>query len=146
MKAAMVVIFSFPERQPEASIMSIGTVIRTKGAPPKKLFGFSRPFTGVDGSRLTLQVIQTNWNGGQRLIGYGYCDLILDTGTSSRVIDISLWRPKGPCDHGDKVCGTFHSLADPRLASLPREIDRRTFETVSALGKIKVHIQKSGYF
>ena len=147
-QSAIFILFNAPGRGAESTVVShgisgrvaVGTTIHSK-----RVFVFNRPITHMEGQRLVLQVIQSMWTGGQKIIGYGYCDLELNKGSNSRDFEVVLWRPKAPDERRNELCGTFSPLSDPELVTLPACVDRSSFETVSHLGRVKIHIQRSGY-
>jgi hypothetical protein len=99
----------------------------------------------LEGQRLVLQVYQCLWTGAQRLVGYGFCDLDLPPGNSSRIIKVPLWKPKTIHDERDRACGTISALYDPEVITFPEYVNRRELELISQLGKVKIHIQRCEY-
>lgn len=143
--ASLFVIFNSPGEPREATILSRGTLTDGPQSKRKKVFAFQRPFTQILGNRLILEVIQCLRTGAQTLVGYGYCEMEMDPNCFSRDILVSLWRPKAPSETDNKLRGTFTPLVDSNLVTLPPCVDRSRLETVSALGKVKIHIQRLAY-
>jgi hypothetical protein len=142
----LTIIFSVPGRPSESTLCSRGAVMHpTKGLLPFKAFVFNRPITQLQGQRLILQVVQRLWSGSQRLIGYGFCDLDVGPGREARDIFVPLWKPKTEDDSTNELCGTFADLADPTIATLPEYVDRRSLETRTQQGRVRIRIQRSGY-
>ena len=139
------VIFSGPQGIREATLLSRGIVITEKCGTKKKVFAFNRPFTRNDDQRLVMQVIQIHESGGHSLVGYGFCDLDIDSGKYSREICVSLWRPKSDSEIINKLRGTFNPLVDMNLALLPPEVNRLQLQAVASVGKVHIHIQKLAY-
>jgi hypothetical protein len=143
--ANMLVIFSSPGQPKEATIVSQGTIIKSAGSLPRKVFGFNRPFTKEHGEKLIVEVILCRRSGAQSLVGYGYCDLVLNDAAHSEDILIPLWRPKTESEYANKLRGVFCPLADTSVVPCLDQFEGSEMSTVSALGKVKVSIHRPSY-
>lgn len=131
----------------EMTVPTKGHLVKDKeGTARKNVFPIHRPFTRIHGQRLLLQIVQCK--GGecnQKLIGYGYCDLEIDPGSRARRIDVQLWHPKSDHAIRNKLCGVMSPLSDINIVDLSTDIERASIETAAAIGKLHIHIQRSGY-
>ena len=143
--ASLLVVFNTPGEPREATVLSRGAITNGPQSKRKKIFVFQRPITQVRGNRLIVEVIQCLRTGAQTLVGYGFCDMEMESNCFSREIWVPLWRPKSASETDNKLRGTFTPLVDGSLVTLPPYLDRSKFETVSALGKVKIHLQQSAY-
>ena len=144
--SSIFVVFNLPGRTPESTPVTRGTIVRSiLNHGPLKMFVFNRPITQLEGQRLILQVFQCLWTGAQRLVGYGFCDLDLPPGNSSRIIRVPLWKPRTNQDERDSTCGTVSPLYDPEVVTFPDYVNRKELELVSQLGRVKIHIQRCEY-
>jgi hypothetical protein len=144
--SSIFIVFSVSGKAEERTVISRGAIVKTPEEPiPKKVFCFNRPITQLNGQRLLVQVIQCLWKGGQSLVGYGFCDLDLNSNEYFREISVPLWRPKSPTEFRDRECGVYTPLSDPEIVTLPPYVDRKNLETVNELGRVRIHIQKTGY-
>ena len=144
--SSIFIVFSACGRTQERTVQTRGAIVKTPEEPsPKKVFCFNRPITQLRGQRLIVQVIQCLWKGGQSLVGYGFCDLDLNVNEYFREILVPLWRPISTTDYRDQACGVYTPLSDPEIVTLPPYVDRKSLQTVNELGRVRIHIQRTGY-
>lgn len=144
--SSIFIVFSVSGRSEERTVISRGAIVKTPQEPsPKKVFCFNRPIIQLRGQRLIVQVIQCLWKGGQALVGYGFCDLDMNANEFFREISVPLWRPKPAIEFRDRSCGVYTPLSDPEIVTLPTYVDRKNLETTNELGRVRIHIQRSGY-
>jgi hypothetical protein len=143
--SSILILFNSVDEGQEATVVSRGTVITDKSGRKSKMFGFNRPFTRNYGEKLILQVIQIHEDGSQSLVGYGFCDLVINQGKYSRDISVGLWRPKSENELINKLRGTFNPFVHSSLVLLPPQVDRSEMQSVASLGKVRIHIQRLAY-
>ncbi len=141
--ASLFVIFNVDGRYPETTLPARGFRVNQGLWKTQHVFSFNRPITQTHGDRMFFQVVQTDASK-QKLIGYGYCDLVIEPGDSSRVIDVLLWRPRSKSSWGE-FFGFMNPLVEPGIIEFPSSIDKRDMESVTVNGRLKVYIQICGY-
>ncbi len=141
--ASLFVVFNFDGREPETTLPVRGIRISSGGMKTQQIFPFNRPITGNLGDRMFVQIVLVQ-SSKQKLIGYGFCDLHVERGKTSAMIDVLLWRPKSTSSWGE-FFGFMNPLVEPGIVEFPRSIDKRDVESVTVNGKLKVYIQICGY-
>lgn len=143
--SSVVVIVSTPEGGLEATNVTKGVVTTDAYGRRKRVFPFNRPFTRDDVSMLVLQVIQVYATGAQSLVGYGSCQLEVESGSSSQEFLMPLWRPRSGTEFQNKQRGAFTPFADMQAVVLSPGMDGGKWQTVSSQGKVRVRIQRIAY-
>ena len=148
-EACVFVLYNVSGRNSETTLASRGVVMEGMNKSgrriKKKVFGFNRPITQTYGQRMFVQVVLNYAECKQRLLGYGFCDLEIDKGKHSRNIEVVLWRPRTKHQTRNEFAGVLTPLSDPALVELPANVDRKVVSSNTELGKVLIHIQRSGY-
>ena len=137
------VIFNVDGREPETTNAVRGNRVNHGFFKSQDVFLFNRPITHNHGDRMFFQVVQVTGSK-QKLIGYGYTDLVIEPGQTSRMIDVFLWRPKSRSTWSEYF-GFINPLVEPGIVEFPPSIDRSEIDTVTVNGTLKVYIQICGY-
>ena len=140
---SLFVVFNVNGREAETTLPVRGIRISHGIMKSQQIFPFNRPITANLGDRMFVQIVLVQGSK-QKLIGYGFCDLNLERGKNSGMIDVLLWRPKATSSWGE-FFGFMNPLIEPGIVEFPTCIDKRDIESVTVNGKLKVYIQICGY-
>ena len=141
--ASLFVVFNVDGREPETTLPVRGFRISKGFMKTQQIFAFNRPITGNLGDRMFFQIVLVQ-SSKQKLIGYGYSDLVIEKGKTSATIDVLLWRPKSKSTWGE-FFGFMNPLVEPGIVEFPPSIDKKDVESVTVNGKLKIYIQICGY-
>ena len=141
-------LFKVKGRLPEVTLVTRGIVVDKPcdgKATRKKVYLFHRPTTQANGQRMFFQLIQNFSDGTQKLLGYGYCDMDIEAGLSSRTVAVRLWGPRSETAKPDWLDDVTSSSDDSSSAGVPASVEQAKLSAVSEVGKLIIHIQRPGY-